>query len=116
MCCYRFKFQLSGKSFNFNEQAVTHNCEKFKFLGMKTTFYLECEHSPGASSRSSSSRALIYAWSISLAIHDPFLVCLSDPSLFRFAFISDQFRVHFLPRVECGGISGCADLHSNRPP
>lgn len=28
-----FKFQLSGKSFNFNKEDVTHNCKKSKFLG-----------------------------------------------------------------------------------
>ena len=36
-----FKFRLSGKSFNFIEEDVTHNCVTHKFLGMKTTFYLE---------------------------------------------------------------------------
>lgn len=43
-----FKFALSGKSFDFDQSDVTHeNCERPKFLGMKTTFYLQCEHSPG---------------------------------------------------------------------
>lgn len=42
-----FKFALSGKSFNFEEKDVTHNCLRFKFLGMKTAFYLQCEHEPG---------------------------------------------------------------------
>ena len=41
-----FKFALSGKSFDFVEGDVTHNCLKSKFLGMKTTFYLQCEHAP----------------------------------------------------------------------
>ena len=35
-----------GKSFNFIEADVSHNCpEGSKFLGMKTTYYLECSHS-----------------------------------------------------------------------
>ena len=33
--------------FDFVEGDVTHNCLKSKFLGMKTTFYLQCEHAPG---------------------------------------------------------------------
>lgn len=41
-----FKFQLSGKSINFVEADVSHNCpEGSRFLGMKTTYYLECMHS-----------------------------------------------------------------------
>ena len=43
-----FKFSLSGKSFDFREDAITHNCGRSRFLGMKTTFYLQCEHEPGA--------------------------------------------------------------------
>ena len=43
-----FKLSLSGKSFDFNEAGVTHNCGRSRFLGMKTTFYLQCEHEPGA--------------------------------------------------------------------
>lgn len=43
-----FKLWLSGKSFDFIESDVTHsNCHRAKFLGMKTTFYLQCEHLPG---------------------------------------------------------------------
>ena len=44
-----FKFALSGKSFDFEKSDVTHNCGRSKFLGMKTTFYLQCEHEPGVS-------------------------------------------------------------------
>jgi len=45
-----FKFALSGKSFDFVASDVTHNCGagSFRFLGMKTTFYLQCEHVPGS--------------------------------------------------------------------
>jgi len=44
-----FKFTLSGKSFDFELPDVTHTgCDKAKFLGMKTTFYLQCGHVPGA--------------------------------------------------------------------
>lgn len=44
-----FKFSLSGKSFDFDSSDVAHTgCEKPHFLGMKTTFYLQCRHSPGA--------------------------------------------------------------------
>jgi hypothetical protein len=44
-----FKFALSGKSFDFGASDVTHTgCDKAKFLGMKTTFYLQCGHVPGA--------------------------------------------------------------------
>ena len=42
-----FKFELSGKSLDFDEAAVTHTCERSRFLGMKTTFYLVCEFVPG---------------------------------------------------------------------
>jgi len=42
-----FRFTLSGKSLDFDERAVVHNCPRSKFLGMKTTFYLQCEHDPG---------------------------------------------------------------------
>ena len=42
-----FKLALSGKSFDFTEDDVTHNCARSKFLGMKTTFYLQCFHTPG---------------------------------------------------------------------
>ena len=41
-----FKIQLSGKSINFVEADVNHNCpEGSRFLGMKATYYLECVHS-----------------------------------------------------------------------
>lgn len=39
-----FKFDLSGKSEDFAESDITHNCASSRFLGMKTTFYLECFH------------------------------------------------------------------------
>ena len=43
-----FKFALSGKSFDFTESDVSHsNCARAKFLGMKTTFYLQCGHVSG---------------------------------------------------------------------
>jgi curved DNA-binding protein CbpA len=43
-----FKFSLSGKSFDFDATDVVHdNCSHPKFLGMKTTFYLQCAHVPG---------------------------------------------------------------------
>ena len=47
-----FKFALSGKSFDFDVHDVAHNCvEPTKFLGMKTTFYLQCAHTAGRSVR-----------------------------------------------------------------
>ena len=43
-----FMFALSGKSFDFAEADVTHtDCLRPRFLGMKTTFYLQCAHAPG---------------------------------------------------------------------
>lgn len=43
-----FKFSLSGKSFDFDKSDVEHtHCAGAHFLGMKTTFYLQCEHTPG---------------------------------------------------------------------
>jgi len=43
-----FKFSLSGKSFDFDATDVTHTgCDQANFLGMKTTFYLQCHHVPG---------------------------------------------------------------------
>ena len=44
-----FMFLLNGKSFDFTEDdVVAHNCARAKFLGMKTTFYLQCAHDAGA--------------------------------------------------------------------
>ena len=43
-----FKFALSGRSFDFDATDVSHNCARAKFLGMKTTFYLQCAHTQGA--------------------------------------------------------------------
>ena len=44
-----FMFSLNGKSFDFTEDdVVAHNCARAKFLGMKTTFYLQCAHDAGA--------------------------------------------------------------------
>lgn len=37
-----FKFALSGKSTDFSFDDITHNCEGARFLGMKTTYYLQC--------------------------------------------------------------------------
>lgn len=42
-----FKFTLSGKSNDFGLGDVTHNCANYSFLGMKTTYYLQCAYSPG---------------------------------------------------------------------
>ena len=42
-----FKFVLSGKSFDFERDDITHGCAKAQFLGMKTTFYLQCAHVAG---------------------------------------------------------------------
>ena len=44
-----FKLALSGKSFDFEQHDVVHDCPgRAKFLGMKTTFYLQCEHTAGS--------------------------------------------------------------------
>lgn len=44
-----FKLTLSGKSFDFEAADVSHSaCASPKFLGMKTTFYLQCAYAPGA--------------------------------------------------------------------
>jgi len=42
-----FKFSLSGRSTDFVDYDVKHNCLNSKFLGMKTTYYLECFHTKG---------------------------------------------------------------------
>ena len=42
-----FRFTLSGKSFDFSEASVTHTCANARFLGMKTTFYLQCAYVAG---------------------------------------------------------------------
>jgi DnaJ-class molecular chaperone len=43
-----FKFTLSGKSVDFDVSDIEHvNCEHARFLGMKSTYYLECGHTPG---------------------------------------------------------------------
>lgn len=41
-----FKFTLSGKSSDFTSSDITHTCVKAKFLGMKTTYYLQCAYLP----------------------------------------------------------------------
>lgn len=42
-----FQFALNGKSTDFTEADVAHTCTRAKFLGMKTTFYLQCAHVAG---------------------------------------------------------------------
>ena len=43
------KLSLSGKSTNFDASDVLHtNCARPRFLGMKNTYYLQCEHAAGA--------------------------------------------------------------------
>lgn len=42
-----FMFALSGLSADFGQGAVTHNCARPRFLGMKSTFYLQCEFVAG---------------------------------------------------------------------
>lgn len=43
-----FKFVLSGKSLDFEATDVANNCPaRSRFLGMKNTYYLECQHEPG---------------------------------------------------------------------
>jgi len=43
-----FKLALSGKSLDFDVTDVVHTgCLRARFLGMKTTYYLQCEYSAG---------------------------------------------------------------------
>ena len=43
-----FKFTLSDRpSARFDATHITHNCASSKFLGMKTTYYLECSAAGG---------------------------------------------------------------------
>jgi len=46
-----FRFDLSGRSSDFELRDVTHNCDaaRAKFLGIKATYYLQCAHEPGRS-------------------------------------------------------------------
>ena len=42
-----FKFSLSKRSEDFKIEDVKHNCTRFDFLGMKSTYYLTCSYSKG---------------------------------------------------------------------